>query len=207
MKKALLISCFLSLLIPFQSLYSQEPFWEYFETPEAGSVEKLLIDSEDRLFAFSYNGVFRSTDFGASWEHVFEEPNLAYASIGYNDWILAQKGNRHTQAYLQKTFISKDHGETWTEFEKNWEEIFPDESEDITIYDMLLDNEGKIFLLINYEIFNPMLTDFYVLIMSEDFGKSWKKTNLVYETGGDYRLLRLDYQDQYGIIIYGLCSV
>ncbi|RJP64834.1 MAG: T9SS C-terminal target domain-containing protein [Ignavibacteriales bacterium] len=61
------------------------------------------------IYAGSSLGIYRSTDAGNSWEHIF--PTFSYAYSMYcNDGILIVGGTN-----INKMYLTKDHGITWSD--------------------------------------------------------------------------------------------
>jgi photosystem II stability/assembly factor-like uncharacterized protein len=169
MRRLILFCLFPIILSSGRFVRSQEPFWEYIEKPNAGNVEKVLINSKDQVFLFSDNGVFRSSDGAESWEHIFKERIMRYASIGYNDFIIATKGDRFSSTHEQKLFISTDDGESWKELEKKWDIGVEDPYQ---INHILISDKGTIYLILQcWDSHNRH----FRLAKSTDLGESWEK--------------------------------
>jgi len=130
-----------------------QDFWEQTAGPKDGGgdyefVYTVAIDSQGFIFAGSAgNGLYRSTDKGATWEHVLTEPQIVWRiAVNSNDVIFActdQEG----------IYRSTDGGDTWVH-------IFND---NMWITSIDFDQNDKIFIG----------TEASGIFSSEDDGDTW----------------------------------
>lgn len=80
--------------------------WTRSNTGLSSSVNKLGV-SEGSVFACTNDGVFRSTDDGASWNHLHGLPVDEYVSFA------AKAPYIFVSSYAHGVYRSSDHGETW----------------------------------------------------------------------------------------------
>jgi len=62
----------LLFLIPFLLFAEEEPFWEYVGGPNGGRCWEIHHNSSNNdLYAVTTNGIYRSLDYGESWELMY----------------------------------------------------------------------------------------------------------------------------------------
>jgi photosystem II stability/assembly factor-like uncharacterized protein len=102
-----MIALLLPLLVATAS--SQSILWEQSNGPFGGTVPSLVIDSNDRIWAGTWNGLYHSANSGQNW--IFLNNELREWSIGR----LVINSNGDLFATVGALFRSSDDGQTWTE--------------------------------------------------------------------------------------------
>ena len=80
--------------------------------PAAFAIAVLNIDSEGRLFAMDYyDGIWRSSDRGESWENVDEDVSISLQHA----FVIDGEDNIYVASPYNGIYASLDHGESWVQ--------------------------------------------------------------------------------------------
>lgn len=112
------------------------------------NIYDVQINSQGDLFILSYDGIYRSTDNGATWQllDIEADQDIKRFTIGSNDAIMAY--------YLYNIELSLDNGDTWSVVESPEEVVSLLEA----------DNNGNFYYVSG---FTP------TIMFSDDNGSSW----------------------------------
>ena len=114
MKKLLLIA--ILIIVPFNLLAGD--FWKYLWGPEGGTIRD-LFSLNGRIFIDTYNGYFRSDNFGRSWKSLYNMDIIGSIMGTQNDSLYSYYYDRNDE--IKETVIyfrySNDNGDNWTDIE------------------------------------------------------------------------------------------
>ncbi len=114
MKKLLLIA--ILIIVPF-NLHAGD-FWKYLWSPEGGMIWDMSIHNE-KIFISTYNGYFRSDNFGRSWKSLYNMDIIGSIMGTQNDSLYSYYYDRNDE--IKETVIyfrySNDNGDNWTDIE------------------------------------------------------------------------------------------
>jgi photosystem II stability/assembly factor-like uncharacterized protein len=99
----------LALLALVASASAQAPYWQHTNGPFGGNVTKIAEDSTGALYAMADNGIYRSTDNGASWTPV-TEIQLGSTFVAF---AIARNGHYFASTANDGVYRSTDMGVTW----------------------------------------------------------------------------------------------
>ncbi len=108
--KKILIS--LILFFVFSLGLKSQNLWEQLSGPYGGLIHTIVSAPNGNLFAFSFNGIYRSANGGLNWV-LITAPSLKNFTTGCaapNGYIYAATGN-----FTSKIYRSTDNGATWEE--------------------------------------------------------------------------------------------
>ena len=111
MKYTLMVCVLICLFTYKDKLYSQTGFWEQTSGPTNGNIQKLIVNSNDYLFAVNRNsGVFRSTNNGTTWTAV----NSGITNLDIRALVVNVDGSIYAGG--DGVFRSQDNGAMCREF-------------------------------------------------------------------------------------------
>lgn len=109
-----MIALFLSLLIVAPA-NSQSIVWEQTIGPFGGTVQGLVMDSNDRIWAGTTSGLYHSADLGQNWILLRNE----FTQLSIEKLAINSKGDLFLRdrrfPFRGSLFRSSDDGQTWTE--------------------------------------------------------------------------------------------
>ncbi len=101
-------SCFIFLLLLFNTSYSQNKVWEQTNGPIGGSPEVFCDNKSGYIFCGNGEGLFRSSNNGNTWERIL----IANQNIGVDDMVNSINNKLYVVAD-KNLYRSIDNGETW----------------------------------------------------------------------------------------------
>ncbi len=111
----------LTIIIFFlsQQIFSQTAFWKDINSYYPNWIYDFTVDKNGYVFLATENtsyhgaegGIYRTTNNGASWEHVGLIKAFSLTSIG--DTIFAQGSPSKDQYYVNNLYVSADNGNNW----------------------------------------------------------------------------------------------
>lgn len=105
LKKSVFI---LLTLFLFNMAFAQTQFWQQTNGPNSGAVYSLATGSTSFVFAGSDNGVFRSSDYGRTWQ---KKGLNGFSVLGF---IAIEPDSIYAAIYGGGVHLSYDNGNTWT---------------------------------------------------------------------------------------------
>jgi len=118
------------------------------------SIRCMSADSSGNLFAAVWGDLFKSTDLGSTWYHVFNDPFGAFASVAASPWGFLFAANLSGYNYR-----SIDRGEHWTRI--------PYDSLPRSVNCFLFTKDGRVLAGTQYN----------GVSVSSDSGNSWRDFN------------------------------
>ncbi|MDP2366065.1 MAG: YCF48-related protein [Ignavibacteria bacterium] len=116
-------------------------------------IYSIIVNNDGTVFAGTPSSIFKSTDFGNSWQNCFYQ---------FPGWIISFAKNSRGEIFAGtnygKVHLSTNNGINWSEIYNdgyNW------------IYSIAIDSSDNIFLA----------TSYYGVLVSENNGISWKEKN------------------------------
>lgn len=110
-------SIFFSFLfiVSLQNLQAQD-FWEQLPFPDTLDISRVAVNNQGHIFAGTVtggscvsNGIYRSTDNGQNWQHVFNTGTLQIHSIGIDKTGHVYIGSAGATTFWKST----DNGQSW----------------------------------------------------------------------------------------------
>jgi ligand-binding sensor domain-containing protein len=147
---------FFNLIILF-SIVNSQVIWKPIGQLGSGYISDIAINDSDQIFlAGCGRGIYRSTDYGESWD--FLNSGLT-SSNGLNSILINSSGHIFAGSYGYGNFRSVDNGETWTAINNGLTTH--------VIYEFVINSSNDIFVG----------TRFGGVFKSIDNGEHWIQTN------------------------------